>query len=229
MLLNALLGISAARSWLSPTLTVMRLHAYVTQALLPGKAAAPQAQLPGFDGDVDASEGKDLASFISRLEDKGDIRLSEARKAVEGWSRLDVVDMSFKGWCSIMHDLGLSAHYTPVIGERLVTPSSIVFLLVKLRLRQPLQSDAPSSVPEKHPKAIREDKEKDEKFLNNRKDAEETENAAPMWAHAPHWPGVCLFLSYRPYMTDRTLKSCVSQVGGLSLLMTSQIELSFPR
>ena len=97
MLLNALLGISAARSWLSPTLMVMRLHAYVTQALLPGKTVAPQAQLPGFDGDEDASEGKDLASFISRLEDEGDSRITEARKAVEGWSQLDVVDMTFKG------------------------------------------------------------------------------------------------------------------------------------
>ncbi|KAG1753320.1 translocation protein sec63 [Suillus lakei] len=160
VLLNALLGISAARSWLSPTLMVMRLHAYVTQALLPGKTVVPQAQLPGFDGDAYASEGKDLASFISRLEDEGDIRITEARKAVEGWSRLDVVDMSFK-----------------VIGERLVTPSSIVFLLVKLRLRRPLQSDAPSSVSEKSAKAIREDREKDDKFLNSRKDAEDVEGA----------------------------------------------------
>lgn len=173
MLLNALLGISAARSWLSPSLMVMRLHAYVMQALLPGKTVAPQAQLPGFDDHVDVSEGKDLASFISRLEDEGDIRITEARKAVEGWSRLDVVDMSFK-----------------VIGERLVTPSSIVFLLIKLRLRQPLQGDAPSSVAEKPAKAIREEKEKDEKFLNSRKDAEDIEEGAPAWAHAPHWPGL---------------------------------------
>lgn len=173
MLLNALLGISAARSWLSPTLMVMRLHAYVTQALLPGKTVAPQAQLPGFEGDENASEGKDLASFISRLEDEGDSRITEARKAVEGWSRLDVVDMTFK-----------------VIGERLVTPSSIVFLLVKLRLRRPLQSDAPSSISEKSAKAIREDREKDDKFLNSRKDAEDIEGATPVWAHAPHWPGL---------------------------------------
>ncbi|KAG1762805.1 translocation protein sec63 [Suillus placidus] len=173
MLLNALLGISAARSWLSPTLMVMRLPAYITQALLPGKTVAPQAQLPGFDGDADASEGKDLVSFILRLEDEGDIRKTEARKTLEGWSWLDVVDMSFK-----------------VIGERLVTPSSIVFLLVKLRLRRPLQSDAPSSVSEKSAKAIREDKEKDDKFLNRRRDAEDIEVATPAWAHAPHWPGL---------------------------------------
>ncbi|KAG2357187.1 translocation protein sec63 [Suillus spraguei] len=173
ILLNALLGISAARSWLTPTLMVMRLHAYVTQALLPGKTVAPQAQLPGFDGDTDASEGKDLASFISRLEDEGDIRKTEARKAIEGWSRLDIVDMSFK-----------------VIGERLVTPSSIVFLLVKLRLRRPLQSDALLPVSEKSAKAIREDREKDEKFLNSRKDTEDIEGATPAWAHAPYWPGL---------------------------------------
>lgn len=97
MLLNALLAISAARSWLSPTLMVMRLHAYIMQALLPGKPLPQQAQLPGFDDTVDAPEVKDFASFISRLEDEGDTRVSEARKALEGWSRLDVVDMSFKG------------------------------------------------------------------------------------------------------------------------------------
>lgn len=97
MLLNALLAISAARSWLSPTLMVMRLHAYIIQALLPGEPVPPQTQLPGFDGDVDASDVKDFASFISRLEDKRDARVSEMRKALEGWSRLDIVEMSFKG------------------------------------------------------------------------------------------------------------------------------------
>lgn len=81
-----------------------------------------------------------------------------------------------------------------MIGERLVTPSSIVFLLVKLRLRRPLQNDTPSSISEKSAKAIREDREKDDKFLNSRKDTEDIEGALPVWAHAPHWPGVCLFL-----------------------------------
>jgi translocation protein SEC63 len=97
MLLNALLAISAARSWLSPTLMVMRLHAYIMQALLPGKPVPLQAQLPGFDMNVDTSGVKGLTSFISRLEDEDDIRVPEARKALEGWSRLDVVDMSFRG------------------------------------------------------------------------------------------------------------------------------------
>jgi len=97
MLLNALLTISAARSWLSPTLMVMRLQAHIVQAILPGKLVPPQAQLPGFDGDDKASDAKDFSSFVSHLEDKGDSRISEVRKALEGWSRLDIVDMSFKG------------------------------------------------------------------------------------------------------------------------------------
>lgn len=134
----------------------------------------------------------------------------------------------FQGF--VLHcDHQLGTYFILVIGERLVTPSAIVFLLVKLRLRQPLQSESPSSVSEKSAKAIREDREKDDKFLNNRKDAEDIEGATPVWAHAPHWPGVCFFLWYHLYMSDCNIHSCASQAGGLSLLMTSRTELLFPQ
>lgn len=97
MLLNAFLNIASARSWLAPTLGVMRLHAYLVQALVPGKATPPQAQLPGFDGAVSTSEKQDLAAFVRDLQENGDERAVEASKALENWGALEVVDMGFKG------------------------------------------------------------------------------------------------------------------------------------
>ncbi|KAH7930315.1 translocation protein sec63 [Leucogyrophana mollusca] len=179
LLLNALLGISAARNWLSPTLSIMRLHAYMTQALIPGKEDNYYAQLPGFEASDAAqpeqSEGADtVETFVSTLEAKKDDRLPEVKKALQTWGRLDVVDVSFK-----------------VIGERLVTPSSIVFLLVKLRLRSPLDatsSAVPSDGGEQRKRDAAND-EKDEQFLNSRKEVEDYSGNLGGWAHAPYWPG----------------------------------------
>ena len=74
----------------------MRLHAYLVQALVPGKAASPQAQLPGFD--TAAPSGKqDLATFVRDLKESGDKRALDAGKALQSWASLEVVDMGFKG------------------------------------------------------------------------------------------------------------------------------------
>ncbi|KAF9224450.1 translocation protein sec63 [Gyrodon lividus] len=138
-LLNALLTIASARSWLSPTLGVMRLHAYIVQALVPGKSVLPQAQLPA--------------------------------EELDSWESLEVVDIGFK-----------------VIGERLVTPSSIVFLLVKLRMKEPNAPPPPSHNVDA--KSAKKNDEIDEKFLNSRGDAEERQGDGTGWAHAPYWPGL---------------------------------------
>src|ERR1700729_1688927 len=45
-MLNAFLTISISWNWLAPTLSVMCLHAYLTQALLPGKEQIKFMQLP---------------------------------------------------------------------------------------------------------------------------------------------------------------------------------------
>ena len=45
-MLNAFLTISISWNWLAPTLSVMCLHAYLTQALLPGKEQMKFMQLP---------------------------------------------------------------------------------------------------------------------------------------------------------------------------------------
>jgi translocation protein SEC63 len=70
-----------------------------------------------------------------------------------------------------------------VIGERLVTPSAIVFLLVKLRVKAPGTSSPPDT---------KSGDELDEKFLSTRGDAEELEGSGAGYAHAPYWPGVRL-------------------------------------
>jgi translocation protein SEC63 len=46
-LLNALLNIASARSWLGPTLGAMRVHAYIAQALVPGEAVLRKLNSPG--------------------------------------------------------------------------------------------------------------------------------------------------------------------------------------
>ncbi|KAK7450993.1 secretory subunit [Stygiomarasmius scandens] len=183
-LLNALLNVSMSRNWLAPTMCVMRLHAYIVQALLPHESPAKQrlAQLPGIK--VDEAKGKegqveDIPELISRLEADSDGRVVDVKKAAERWGRLELVDAGYK-----------------VIGERIVTPSSIVYLVVKLRLSPP--GRAKKEETKKEPtvdevkKSIRANEEKDNAFLMSRKDAEDLPEGAEDgsgWAHAPFWPG----------------------------------------
>ncbi|KAH7888181.1 translocation protein sec63 [Phlebopus sp. FC_14] len=169
MLLNALLNITAVRNWLTPTLAVMRLHAYITQALVPGKSVPPQAQLPGFDATVSAAGKQDLAAFVEDLKERGDDRADEAKKALQSWASLEVVDVTFK-----------------VIGERVVTPSSLVVLLVKVRVREPYVFIDAEDTPVKN---TAKDDELDEKFLHSKRDAEEPAGDSE-WAHTPYWPGL---------------------------------------
>ncbi|PBL02055.1 hypothetical protein ARMGADRAFT_1158655 [Armillaria gallica] len=157
-LLNSLLIMATSRNWLVPTLAVMRLHGYLTQALLPWHSRV--AQLPG----VKPNEGlgESLDQFVKTLEEKADARIPDIKKATEKWGKLDVVDASFK-----------------VIDEKTVTPSSIVFLVVKLRLGavEGVELDIDT----------KENEAKDYEFLNIRKDAEDVA-VTPGWAHAPYWP-----------------------------------------
>ncbi|EIN04311.1 hypothetical protein PUNSTDRAFT_108433 [Punctularia strigosozonata HHB-11173 SS5] len=189
LLLNALLTISIARNWLLPTLNVMRLHAYLAQALppTPSSVVTPKtlkfAQLPK----IEENEAKALAptadgleDFVTALEAKGDARAAEAKKAVEKWGKLDVVDIAFK-----------------VIGERLVTPQAIVFLVVKLRITPPGLAAASTAVKKEEEdvedvkRRVKLNDEKDYEFLTGKRDAEplpEGQEDTVGWAHAPYWP-----------------------------------------
>ncbi|EMD31768.1 hypothetical protein CERSUDRAFT_119351 [Gelatoporia subvermispora B] len=166
-LLNSMLNISLARSWLLPSLAIMRLHAYVVQALPPGQEQMRFAQLPGIapSESTQLSQTGDLEDVVATLEEKGDSRAQEVKKTAQRWGRADIVDAAFR-----------------VIDEKYVVPSSIVFLLVKLRLTPPF-AEAKREVQ-------LEDEERDNEFLVSRKDAEDlsTGDLTSGWAHAPFWP-----------------------------------------
>lgn len=172
VLLNSFVSISQSKNWLLPTLAGMRLHAYLAQALPPGEAQLRLAQLPGFDPEEAAkhsAESKSLDEFVDALEEKHDERVTDVRKAFEQWGKVQIVDAAFK-----------------VIGERFVTPSSIVYLLVKLRLASPA---GPTSDEKTANVDARAQEEKETEFLMSRKDAEDLpEGATSGWAHAPYWP-----------------------------------------
>lgn len=81
----------------------MRLHAYLTQALLPGDDSLKLAQLPG----IKQSEARQLNRNVPALDavpgslaEKGDGRSEEVKKALSRWGKLDLVDASFKGTSS---------------------------------------------------------------------------------------------------------------------------------
>lgn len=82
-----------------------------------------------------------------------------------------------------------------MIGERIVTPSSIVYLVVKLRL-SPHSSDSATKTEkelsaEETKKSIKVNEEKDYEFLTGRNDAEPLSDEGSLgFAHAPYWPGV---------------------------------------
>ncbi|KAF8904266.1 Sec63 Brl domain-containing protein [Mucidula mucida] len=168
-LLNALLTIATSRKWFVPTMSVMRLHAYIIQALLPTQS--PLAQLP----DVKPAEVPrvgDVSQIISKLTEESDVRAADIRKAAEKWGNVDIYDASFR-----------------VIDEKQVTPSAIVFLVVKLRLVSPLSDAVAVKVEELDPLDVKANDRKDYQFLNSRKDTEEDfSDVTPSYVHAPYWP-----------------------------------------
>ncbi|RXW12291.1 hypothetical protein EST38_g13561 [Candolleomyces aberdarensis] len=177
LLLNALLNVSAARNWLTPTLGIMRLNSYLAQALPPH--APPRVrltQLPGVSkADIDSftPRPREMTEVLSALEEKGDGRVGTVRKAISKWGRVEIVDAAFK-----------------VIGERVVTPSSIIFLVVKLRLTPPGSNTERKDVSVDEAKRIVQyNDKKDEEFLLSKQEAEDLpKGRSTGWAHAPHWP-----------------------------------------
>lgn len=182
-----MLNISASRSWLLPTLSAIRLQAYLVQAILPGQEQFRFAQLPDVSGEEAAESfprAGALEDFIASLEEKGDDRVPEVKKALQKWGKAELVDASFR-----------------VLGERYITPSSIVYLVVKLRLLSPSTDKVADE------QAPRANESRDNEFLASRKDAE----AAPqgevsnIWAHAPYWPAVGLGCNRLVYTFAHTL------------------------
>ena len=192
-LLSALLTISTSRSWLLPTLSIMRLHAYLAQAVVPGDDRSRWTQLPG----ILAEDVKELESQVAELEDlvsalgmKDDNRLGDIKKAAQHWGRIELVEASFKGWQALC-TRGYPLMIAPtVIGERVITPSAIVFLVIKVRISLPLD-DRTSESPQDIDGVIEANEEKDNDFLTSLNDAEDLPEASRCGlAHAPYWPTV---------------------------------------
>lgn len=87
---------------------VMRLHGYLTQALLPRASPGKRdrlSQLPGIKTEEFATlKAADLAELVDELEAKSDGRVDDVKKAVDRWGRLELVDAAYKGmnesmWC----------------------------------------------------------------------------------------------------------------------------------
>ncbi|ETW84592.1 molecular chaperone, DnaJ superfamily [Heterobasidion irregulare TC 32-1] len=178
-ILNALLNISMARNWFLPTLAVMHLHAYLAQALFPGNDKAKYVQLPGIsEDDVETlPEGvSTLEDYIQALEEKGDERLPDIKKAAARWGRLELVDARFQ-----------------VIGERIVTPSALVLLVVKLRISPPTHGSLVNGATKDEEERPLSDTDaaKDDEFLKSPQDYEDLSPSSQGsgWAHAPYWPG----------------------------------------
>jgi len=176
LLLNALLTISQSRNWLTPTLAIMRLHAFFTQALPPAPAPRHQlAQLPGIKLSEAATNDNNYTAFAHTLEEQADGRVTDVRKALSQWGRVEIVDVSFR-----------------VIGERLITPSSIVYLVVKLRVAPPdAEPSNEQDVDGEEAKGLRRAiEEREDAFLTSRRDAEELQPGQTFsgGAHAPFWP-----------------------------------------
>lgn len=104
MLLNSLLTVTTARNWLSPSLAIMRLGAFITQALKPTENVdqVKMAQLPWIlESEVMSEkrvEGREtLQDRYRSAEEKNDPRKDDMKQAVQSWGQLDCVDASFKG------------------------------------------------------------------------------------------------------------------------------------
>jgi len=162
----------------------MRLHAHLAQAILPAFShndsilKSKLTQLPGVEADDVSDLPTDVPSveeFAELLTKRGDPRATEAAKVIQTWGRIELVDVSFQ-----------------VVEERIVTPGSIVFLVVKLRVSPPDSSSSEEKDVgvDETKRLIKFNEDKDREFLLG-KDSVEPISDSPtfdQWAHAPYWP-----------------------------------------
>ncbi|TRM68605.1 Sec63 Brl domain-containing protein [Schizophyllum amplum] len=179
LLLSALQTIAITRSWYLPTAAIVGLQASLAQAVLPSPplttAEQQLLQYPSVtSSDIKTLTGADqnVAGLIKKLDGAGDTRVADVKKAAETWGKAEIVEARFR-----------------VIGERIVTPSSIVHLVAKLRLRPPL--GAPPVEKDDSKASAKRTEQREYDFLIGKTDAESLETiGAPEsgLAHAPLWP-----------------------------------------
>lgn len=105
MILASLLNIATSKNWLIPTLNAMRLHAYVTQAVLPSASTDDSTvftQLPNIT-EEEAKEvmsqlsEPDMTFFIKHLQETHSAKAEEVNKAAESCGRIELEDAVFRG------------------------------------------------------------------------------------------------------------------------------------
>ena len=101
LLLNALLNVSIARTWLLPTLATMRLFAAFAQALPPSASERLRlTQLPGISAEdiaAVAPKARDMSDVLHSLEEKNDPRSKDVKMTLQKWGRVEIVEAAFKG------------------------------------------------------------------------------------------------------------------------------------
>ncbi len=100
LLLNALLNVCIARTWLLPTLAVMRLYSLVAQALPPTASDRLRlTQLPGIgEQDVATLTPKaNMKDLLCVLEEKKDPRAGDVKEALQKWGHVEIVEATFRG------------------------------------------------------------------------------------------------------------------------------------
>jgi translocation protein SEC63 len=84
----------------------MRLHAYLAQGILPGSPGARWAQLPGLKNDEIRALpplSRDFKDVITALEEqKKNSLAADARKTLERWGRIEIVNAEFRGTFSVI-------------------------------------------------------------------------------------------------------------------------------
>lgn len=188
VLLGSLLSMALGHGWLQTTLEIMRLHAYFTQALLPGKSFLLQFPLITEDA-LRGAKDADVSALVSLLKSDKD-RARSLLSAARHMGKLDVVDAQFKGKPILTTQL-VTNNSLVVIGERLVTPGAFVQLVFKVRLL----SSMPEVMAEPRELTAAEkaaEEEADNVFLMSKAEVEDLPSYQPQAAHAPHWPAVCI-------------------------------------
>ncbi|KZT66980.1 hypothetical protein DAEQUDRAFT_813134 [Daedalea quercina L-15889] len=174
-LLNSMLNISVSRNWLQPTLSVMRLHAYLAQAIPPGEDKLKLAQFPGIKPDEAASlapsegdEKDSVTGLIDTLEGKADDRVSDIKKVAQRWGRVELVGATLR-----------------VFGEKFITPQAYINIVLKLRLSPPGSPHVNGNAKVNG----RSDEQREQEFLAGKKDMEDLpDDDGASYAHAPFWP-----------------------------------------
>lgn len=115
-----------------------------------------------------------------------------------------------------------------MLGERIVTPSAIVHLVVKLRLTTGSSTEESSkSLEESQLKRIKKlNDERDNEFLSSRKDGEDLPaGVVNKWAHAPFWPKVGVHSLFLHLESNLNGSRPEKPLGGYYWLTTKLIEL----